>query len=150
MRMQFQSEETPEKRYDAETVRRATVLAARLQEQHGETLSQSDAASLAEELGIDPRHMVRALEMVSREQQQQEERQQVRTLPRPGAAKKLIAVGVAAMLGLFMLRWTAAEIVRAPEMAMPAPPAAAVAPKLVTPTAPPPVDGSRSVLPPSN
>lgn len=144
MRMQFQSEETPEKRYDAETVRRATVLAVRLQEQHGETLSQSEAASLAEELGIAPAHMLRALEIVSREQQQEEQKQQVRTLPRNRTAKKLIAVGVAAMLGLFILRWTAAEtVMRAPELATPA---VVVAPEPAPPT-PPPVGETGAALP---
>jgi hypothetical protein len=143
--MQFQSEEPPEKRYDAETVRRATVLAARLQEQHGETLSQSEAASLAEELGIAPSHMLRALEIVSREQQQEEQKQQVRILPRTRTAKKLIAAGVAAMLGMCILRWTVADVVRPPEMATPA---VVLTPEPAPPT--PPVNGSRPALPPSN
>jgi len=117
--MQFQSEETPEQRYDAETVRRATALAARLQEQQSETLSRDEAGSLGEELGIDPRHMFRALDIVSREGQQQQYRQTVPSLPRPRIWKSLIIGAIAAMIGLWLMRSSVA--VASPELTPPVP-----------------------------
>ncbi|MCC2668797.1 MAG: hypothetical protein K0Q72_1268 [Armatimonadetes bacterium] len=56
---------TAERRYRPETVQKAAALAARLQQERRETLSESEVEKLAEEIGIEPELMRQALATVA-------------------------------------------------------------------------------------
>lgn len=64
MQSQFQTNPA-ERRYRPETVQKAAALAARLQEERRETLSQAEVDELAAEIGLDPKLMRQALEAVA-------------------------------------------------------------------------------------
>jgi class 3 adenylate cyclase len=64
-----ESEETPsrpltENRYDEATVQKAIALAARLQDQHRETLTVAQVQAIADELGIDPAFVRQSLDQL--------------------------------------------------------------------------------------
>ena len=73
MQLRHEAEEQVGRRYDHETVRKAAVLASRLQQEHRETLSREEAEALATELGIAPRYMASALQIVSQNKIRQEQ-----------------------------------------------------------------------------
>lgn len=102
MQSQFQTEPA-ERRYRPETVQKAAALAARLQEERRETLSEAEVGELAAEIGIDPKLMRQALEMVARTEVP------ASTSLRP--RKSLAPLGIACLSsGLFLLLFFASLV----------------------------------------
>jgi len=107
MQSQFQQEPNEtERRYRPETVQKAAALAARLQEEHRSTLSQVEVDEMAAEIGIDPKLMRRALDVVARSEATTVMPVQRRNSLRP--------IGIACLTsGLFLIFFISLFVLRA-------------------------------------
>jgi class 3 adenylate cyclase len=72
---QEKEREVVEVRLDAQTAQKAILLAGKLQHQHSDTMTQSQVETIAEEVGVDPAFVRKALVMMEQEQQAIEKKQ---------------------------------------------------------------------------
>ena len=68
---------TPEEiRFDTQTAQKAILLAGQLQHQHTDTMTQAQVETIAEEVGVDPAFVRKALGLMEQEQQSEQQSQE--------------------------------------------------------------------------